>query len=281
LKNHHGCPVQGTINAVSGKWKILAIWQLGFGPQRFAKLRKLLPGVSEKVLTAQLRQLEADGIVRRETTRTSPPQVTYSLSGAGEELIEPMSILCAWGYPPPRHPAEPAPLSRGRKGGRQLTAADARKPDNAADSRMSIVARTPGTADPRLKSRVPDGDAKLFSTVMNRRNFLGSAAAAGLSGCAHKSRVARLPSFEVVPRLMPIRAELDRIFRVTVCLRPFRAAGATAGRRTRRRQDGRAQLRAWRQRLVAVVGVEQHRGREKPWQLANRTWRSSDAARWG
>src|SRR5712671_3136074 len=65
------------------------------------------------------------------------------------------------------------------------------------------------------------------TTVMNRRNFLGSVAVAGLSGCAHQSRVAALglPSYDIVPRLMPIRAEVDRIFRVTVCLRPFRAAG--------------------------------------------------------
>jgi hypothetical protein len=61
LKNYHGCPVQGTINAVSGKWKVLAIWHLGFHAKRFAELRKLLPGVSEKVLTSQLRQLETDG----------------------------------------------------------------------------------------------------------------------------------------------------------------------------------------------------------------------------
>ena len=97
MKNHHGCPVQGTINAISGKWKILAIWHLGFSPRRFAQLRKLLPGVSEKVLTAQLRHLEADVIVSREITHSSPPQVTYSLTPAGEELIEPMSVLCAWG----------------------------------------------------------------------------------------------------------------------------------------------------------------------------------------
>ena len=97
MKNHHGCPVQGTINAVSGKWKVLAIWHLGFSPKRFAELRKLLPGISEKVLTSQLRQLEKDGIVSRKITHSSPPQVTYSLTSAGEELIEPMSALCAWG----------------------------------------------------------------------------------------------------------------------------------------------------------------------------------------
>ena len=89
--------MQATINAVSGKWKVLAIWHLGFNPKRFAELRKLLPGVSEKVLTSQLRQLETDHIVSRKVTHSSPPQVTYSLTSAGEELIEPMSLLCAWG----------------------------------------------------------------------------------------------------------------------------------------------------------------------------------------
>jgi D-amino-acid oxidase len=65
---------------------------------------------------------------------------------------------------------------------------------------------------------------------MNRRDFLGGVAAMGLSGCAPKGRVAatvpaNLASYDVVPKLMPIRAHADRIFRVTVCLRPFRAAG--------------------------------------------------------
>jgi DNA-binding HxlR family transcriptional regulator len=111
VKSDFGCPVQGTINVVSGKWKVLAIWHLGFSARRFAELRKLLPGISEKVLTAQLRQLEADGIVQRRIKHGSPPQVTYSLTRAGEQLIEPLSILCAWGtehlgIPPnlPRYP---------------------------------------------------------------------------------------------------------------------------------------------------------------------------------
>jgi DNA-binding HxlR family transcriptional regulator len=109
LKNHYGCPVQATINVVSGKWKVLAIWHLGFQPQRFAQLRKLLPGVSEKVLTSQLRQLEADGIVSRTTSHTSPPQVTYALTPAGEELVGPLSGLCAWGT---RHLGIPPNLAR-------------------------------------------------------------------------------------------------------------------------------------------------------------------------
>jgi DNA-binding HxlR family transcriptional regulator len=109
MKNHYNCPVQGTINAISGKWKVLAIWHLGFSPKRFAELRDLLPGISEKVLTSQLRQLEKDGIVHRQVKHASPPQVTYSLTRAGEELLEPMSVLCAWGT---RHLGIPPNLPR-------------------------------------------------------------------------------------------------------------------------------------------------------------------------
>src|ERR1035438_1060866 len=65
--------------------------------------------------------------------------------------------------------------------------------------------------------------------MMNRRDFLGGGAIASLSGCAPKVRRAAtppaLPPYDVLPKLMPIRAHVDRIFRVTVCLRPFRAAG--------------------------------------------------------
>jgi DNA-binding HxlR family transcriptional regulator len=115
MKNHFGCPVQGTINTVSGKWKVVIIWHLGFKPRRFAELRQLLPGISEKVLTSQLRQLETDGIVRREVKHASPPQVTYSLTRAGEELIVPMSGLCAWGTRhlgiPPNLPRYPKPVN--------------------------------------------------------------------------------------------------------------------------------------------------------------------------
>lgn len=109
MKNNFGCPVQGTINALRGKWKVMAIWHLGFGPKRFAELRKLLPGISEKVLTAQLRELQNDGIVCRTVKRASPPQVTYALTSAGEELIEPMSVLCHWGT---RHLGIPPNLPR-------------------------------------------------------------------------------------------------------------------------------------------------------------------------
>jgi DNA-binding HxlR family transcriptional regulator len=97
MKAHHGCPVQATINTLSGKWKVQAVWRLSFGPLRFAQLRNLLRGVSEKVLTSQLRELEKDGVLHREVVKSTPPRVTYSLSPAGETLIPILSELCDWG----------------------------------------------------------------------------------------------------------------------------------------------------------------------------------------
>lgn len=97
MKVHHGCPVQATINILRGKWKVQAIWRLSFGQLRFAELRNLLHGVSEKVLTAQLRELEKDGVIRRAAVRSSPPKVTYSLSSAGQTLIPLLEGLCDWG----------------------------------------------------------------------------------------------------------------------------------------------------------------------------------------
>ncbi|HLI78306.1 MAG TPA: helix-turn-helix domain-containing protein [Acidobacteriaceae bacterium] len=97
MKVHFGCPVQATANAIAGKWKVQIIWQLAYRPRRFSELRRLLPNVSEKVLTAQLRELEADFILRREAVPTQPPQVTYSLTPAGEELLPGLQLLCEWG----------------------------------------------------------------------------------------------------------------------------------------------------------------------------------------
>jgi DNA-binding HxlR family transcriptional regulator len=94
---HFGCPVQATSNVLAGKWKVLIVWHLGFGSKRFAEIRKLLPGVSEKVLTSQLRQLEKDGVISRLEHKTIPPRVDYKLSHAGNELIRVMQAMCDWG----------------------------------------------------------------------------------------------------------------------------------------------------------------------------------------
>jgi len=97
MKQHYGCPIKATLNVMSGKWKVLALWYLSFKPHRFAALRDLLPGVTEKVLTAQLRELQKDGVVARKSTHGSPPNVTYSLTKAGRHLIPLMEEMYGWG----------------------------------------------------------------------------------------------------------------------------------------------------------------------------------------
>lgn len=97
MKEHYNCPVQATVNVLSGKWKVQILWLLSFGPKRFAQLRKKLPKISEKVLADQLRQLQADGVLAREATLSVPPQVTYSLNAAGQKLVPLMESLCDWG----------------------------------------------------------------------------------------------------------------------------------------------------------------------------------------
>jgi len=97
MKDHFGCPVQASINVLSGKWKVQILWHLSFGPRRFAQIRKKMPKISEKVLTEQLRQLESDGVIARQVAPSIPPQVTYSLNREGEKLVPLMESLCSWG----------------------------------------------------------------------------------------------------------------------------------------------------------------------------------------
>jgi DNA-binding HxlR family transcriptional regulator len=107
VKHHFGCPVQATTNAIAGKWKVQIVWHLAYGPLRFGELRRRLANVSEKVLTAQLRELEVEHIVQRTASGMQPLQVTYSLNSAGEELLPALQMLCTWGT---RHLGIPSQL---------------------------------------------------------------------------------------------------------------------------------------------------------------------------
>jgi DNA-binding HxlR family transcriptional regulator len=118
MKKHFGCPVQATSNVFAGKWKVLIIWHLSFGSLRFAEIRDLLPGISEKVLAAQLRDLELDGVVKRLPAGTVPPRVDYVLSSAGEELVPIMEAMCGWGT---KHLGVLPNLPRGDLGKKRLT----------------------------------------------------------------------------------------------------------------------------------------------------------------
>ncbi|WP_433196679.1 winged helix-turn-helix transcriptional regulator [Nocardia sp. CA-107356] len=95
--DHDVCGMSVAIDVVGGKWKLHLMWVLSAGPQRFGRIRKLLTGVSEKVLAENLRQLEATGVVHREVFPEVPPRVEYSLTPLGEELDVALRPLGAWG----------------------------------------------------------------------------------------------------------------------------------------------------------------------------------------
>lgn len=91
------CGIDAAMDVVGGKWKVLILWALNERPHRFGALRRELPGVTEKVLAAQLRELEADGIVHREVHDEVPPHVSYELTPLGASLNEALGPLGAWG----------------------------------------------------------------------------------------------------------------------------------------------------------------------------------------
>ncbi|MEW2140382.1 helix-turn-helix domain-containing protein [Streptomyces sp. NPDC005409] len=91
------CGIAAAMSVIDGKWKVSILWELNQRPRRFGELRRLVPGVSEKVLAAQLRELEADGTVHREVHDEVPPRVEYSLTPLGQELNAALEPLGAWG----------------------------------------------------------------------------------------------------------------------------------------------------------------------------------------
>jgi DNA-binding HxlR family transcriptional regulator len=93
----YNCPVEATIDVIGGKWKPLILWWLHQRTYRFTELRRLIPGITEKVLTQHLRELEADGIVARHVFATIPPKVEYSLTEYGNSLKQALNAICEWG----------------------------------------------------------------------------------------------------------------------------------------------------------------------------------------
>jgi DNA-binding HxlR family transcriptional regulator len=92
-----GCPVEATLDLIGGKWKGLLLYHLLSGTHRFNQLRRILTTVTPRMLTAQLRELEQVGLVRRQVYAEVPPRVEYSLTPRGRTLAPIISALKAWG----------------------------------------------------------------------------------------------------------------------------------------------------------------------------------------
>jgi DNA-binding HxlR family transcriptional regulator len=92
-----GCPLTAAFAAIGGKWKLIIIYWLAESPKHFAALRKAMPGISQKVLTQQLRELMNDGIVNRNPKGEVPAPVEYSLSEYGWSVLPLVENVRSWG----------------------------------------------------------------------------------------------------------------------------------------------------------------------------------------
>src|SRR5215469_5735424 len=95
--SQYGCAVEATADIIGGKWKAVILYYLFKGTKRFNELRRLLPEVTQRMLTLQLRELEQDGIVHREVYREVPPRVEYALTEFGTSLGPIIVQMLAWG----------------------------------------------------------------------------------------------------------------------------------------------------------------------------------------
>lgn len=96
-KAGYNCPLEATIDLIGGKWKSLIIWHLSNKVLRFGQLQQIMPKVTQKMLTQQLRDLERDGLVKRVVYAEVPPKVEYGLTETGRSLLPLLYAMCDWG----------------------------------------------------------------------------------------------------------------------------------------------------------------------------------------
>ena len=94
---HVCCPLEATLDVIGGRWKGLILYHLLRGDRRYGEMQRLLPAVSQRMLTLQLRELEENGIIHREIFRQIPPKVEYSLTEFGRSLEPVLLAMCEWG----------------------------------------------------------------------------------------------------------------------------------------------------------------------------------------
>ncbi len=96
-ESYTNCPVEAALDVIGGKWKAVILFRLMEDTKRFNELRRLLPKVTQRMLTTQLRELERDGLIMRKVYAQVPPKVEYSLSDLGRTLTPVLLELQRWG----------------------------------------------------------------------------------------------------------------------------------------------------------------------------------------
>jgi len=90
------CPSHSVLDIISGKWSVLTLYVLGWGPQRYSALQRTLEGISQKMLTQTLRELERDGLIERTVYPVVPPHTEYTLSALGQSLSVITAQMSGW-----------------------------------------------------------------------------------------------------------------------------------------------------------------------------------------
>lgn len=124
IKKSYICSLALCMDLIGGKWKLVIIWYLYHGPLRFSAIRRILSGITQKMLTRQLRELEEDGLINRKVYPVVPPRVEYSLTERALGLFPALDAMSAWGREyaagrgirqnPPALPPELAETAGGR-----------------------------------------------------------------------------------------------------------------------------------------------------------------------
>jgi DNA-binding HxlR family transcriptional regulator len=96
-RKSYSCGLEAALDVIGGKWKVLILWQLRDQSRRFGELRRMVSGISEKMLIQHLKEMEADGIVNRRDFKEVPPRVEYAMTRFGESLCAAVAPLCEWG----------------------------------------------------------------------------------------------------------------------------------------------------------------------------------------
>src|SRR5262244_3219490 len=93
----YSCGLDASLDVIGGKWKGLILWALRSEAHRFGELRRVVEGISEKMLIQHLKEMEADGILKRRDFKEVPPRVEYALTPFGQSLYAALAPLCEWG----------------------------------------------------------------------------------------------------------------------------------------------------------------------------------------
>lgn len=96
-KKMYNCPVERTVEVMGGKWKSRILWHINKKPYRYGELRKLIPNITQKMLTQALRELEEDGLIARKVFEGNILKVEYSLTEYGESTTPLLELMSQWG----------------------------------------------------------------------------------------------------------------------------------------------------------------------------------------